>query len=73
MNPIGGALDYAKLAQLHRPTDPAALASQVRELASRGLTERDIGQHLRLDPSAVRSLLASRGDEAAEMHARAWK
>lgn len=73
MKRIGGALRYDQLAQLHRPTDQAALASQVRELSSRGLTERDIGQHLRLDPSAVRKLLALRDDEAAAAHGVAWQ
>ena len=54
---IGGTLDYAKLAQLHRPREEAAMARAVRELAARGLTERDIGQHLGLEAKAVRRLL----------------
>lgn len=57
---IGGRLDYAALAVLHRPRDESAMARAVRELAAQGLTERDIGQHLGLDPTAVRRLLAGR-------------
>jgi hypothetical protein len=55
---IGGSLDYAALARLYRPTDEAAIAQAAHELAAQGLTERDIGQHLGLDPTAVRRLLA---------------
>jgi hypothetical protein len=29
---IGGALDYAKLAELHKPRDDAALAAECRRL-----------------------------------------
>jgi hypothetical protein len=54
---IGGKLDYAALAVLHRPRDESAMARAVRELAARGLTEGDIGQHLGLDPTAVKRLL----------------
>lgn len=42
MTRIGGALDYAKLAQHHRPADPAALAGEIRRQASQGLKPRDI-------------------------------
>ena len=58
---IGGTLNYAALAVLHRPTDESAMARAVRELAARGLTEHDIGQHLGLDPTAVRRLLGADG------------
>ena len=51
------AVDYTRLAERHRPTDEATLRSAVAELAHRGLTERDIGQALRLDPNAVRRLI----------------
>lgn len=67
------ALDYQRLAEQHRPGDETALAREVRKQASAGLTERDIGMALRLDPGAVRRLLAADGNEARELHARAWK
>ena len=54
---IVGTLNYAALAGLHRPREESEMARAVRELAARGLTERDIGQHLGLDPAAVRRLL----------------
>lgn len=69
---ISYQLDYVRLAELHRPTDESALACQVRVLTEQGLTERDIGAALRLDPAEVRRLLASSGSEAAAMHAAAW-
>lgn len=42
MNRIGGILDYAKLAQHHRPAYPAALAEKIRRQASQGLKPQDI-------------------------------
>ncbi|HYM46741.1 MAG TPA: hypothetical protein VES65_11360 [Solirubrobacteraceae bacterium] len=51
------ALDWRARADMHKPTDRAVLAREVNELARRGLTERDIGAHLGLDPSAVRQFL----------------
>lgn len=53
------ALDYRHRAEQHRPTDPVALAREVRRLSTQGLTERDIGQTLRLDPASVRFLLST--------------
>jgi hypothetical protein len=57
MSSIGGILDYRALAELHRPTDEEAVAREARRLRQNGLTERDIGQALQLDPTAVRQLL----------------
>jgi hypothetical protein len=54
---IGGVVDYSVLSQVHRPREEEAMARAVRELAARGLAARDIGEHLRLDPTAVRRLL----------------
>ena len=54
---IGGALDYTRLANLHRPTDPAALAREVRRLANTGLTPRDVAVMLGLAPSVVADML----------------
>lgn len=49
--------DYARRADQHRPTDEATLRAAAVELRSRGLTARDIGQALRIDPTAVHRLL----------------
>jgi Flp pilus assembly protein TadD len=51
------AVDYFHRAQQHRPTDTETLRAAAVELAQRGLTPRDIGAALRLDPTAVRRLL----------------
>ena len=59
---IGGVLDmtaYAQLAQLHRPTDPAALAAEIRRLHRSGLSARDIAAALRLAPDAVINTLGA--------------
>jgi hypothetical protein len=56
---IGGTLDSGRLAALHRPTAEEASGPAFRELAAQGLLERDIAQHLKLDPSAVRRLLVT--------------
>ncbi len=57
MSPTLEVLNYRRLANLHRPTDTNTMRVAVHELASRGLTERDIGAALNLDPAAVRRLL----------------
>jgi hypothetical protein len=57
---IGGTLGmsaYAQLAQLHRPTDPVALAAEIRRLHISGLTARDIAVALRLESDAVNNTL----------------
>ena len=54
---IGGILNYSAISQVHRPRDETAMARAVRDLAAQGLTERDIGQALGLDPTAVRRLI----------------
>lgn len=61
-------LDYAVLAQQHRPSDQSQLAREARQLAARGLTEGDIGSALKLDVAEVRRLLAASASEAAEIH-----
>jgi DNA-binding CsgD family transcriptional regulator len=52
------AIDYTRRAEQHRPTDLNALAREAQRLLRQGLTERDVGAALHLDPSSVRSLLA---------------
>ena len=58
---IGGVLDmaaYAALSQLHRPTDPEALAAEIRRLRATGLRARDISTALRLPHDQVVNVLA---------------
>lgn len=65
---IPGSLDaaaYRGLADLHRPVDENGYAIAVLQLAAQGLRERDIAQHLRLDPGAVRRLLTTHHTENA--------
>jgi ParB-like chromosome segregation protein Spo0J len=57
---IGGVLDYRRLSLLHRPRDEETLRAAAVELGDRGLTERDIGEALGLDPTAVSRLLRVR-------------
>lgn len=57
MRRIGGQLDYARLAQQHRPTDPASMRAAALELRRSGLTVADISTALQLGEAAVRALL----------------
>jgi hypothetical protein len=57
MKTIGGALDYARLALLNRPTDRQALAREVTRLVGTGLTPRDVAQALRIDLADVMTML----------------
>ena len=70
---IGGALDYARLAQLNRPNDPAALAKEVRRLNAQGLTAGDISIALKINLTQVREMIAPSTEEAAQLHAEAWR
>jgi hypothetical protein len=47
------AFDWRLLADMHKPTDPAAIAAEIRRLAATGLKPRDISNTLRLDMGAV--------------------
>jgi hypothetical protein len=65
---VGGTLDmsaYAQLADLNRPTDPIALATEIRRLHASGLTARDIATALRLAPDVVINLLDASADLTA--------
>lgn len=53
MNRIGGALDYARLARLHKPADPAALAAEIQRQHAQGLKPRDIASHLAVHVDVV--------------------
>jgi hypothetical protein len=44
---------YAALAQLHRPTDPAAIDAEIRRLGATGLKPRDIATAMGLAERAV--------------------
>ena len=46
-------LDYAKLAQRHRPAEPAAMGDEIRRQAANGLKPRDIASHLGLHIDVV--------------------
>ncbi len=54
---IDGTLDYRLLAQQHRPTDQAALAAEVRRMASQGLRPRDIAAALGMNVVLVLHIL----------------
>lgn len=54
---IGGTLDYARLADLHRPQHAHDIAPAARQLAAQGLHPRDIAQALRLTVHGVIQLL----------------
>jgi hypothetical protein len=56
------AIDYARRAEQHKPTDERTLRAAAVELSSRGLTPRDVGEALRLDPTAVRRLIGESGE-----------
>jgi len=58
-NRIGGVLDLAALAVLHRPTEPAALRQAALDLVSQGLTVTDAAVVLKLSPPAVAALLGA--------------
>jgi hypothetical protein len=54
---VGGRLTYQALAELHRPSDPAAIAREVRRLHNTGLKARDIAVALRIAPDQVMNML----------------
>ena len=54
---MGVALDYARLSQLHRPTDPGAFAAEIRRLNAEGLKPRDIASHLGMQIDVVLTAL----------------
>lgn len=50
---------YHARANQHRPTDPAALAKEIRRLRATGLTPSDISDALRLTVDQVINALSS--------------
>ena len=66
--PLPGAPYWASLVKpalsrdLHRPADRATLRAAAVELASRGLTARDIAGALHLSEAAVRVLISAPSD-----------
>lgn len=61
---IGGQLDYAALANMYRPSDPAMLAREARHLVALGLTHADVAACLGMSKAAVTQLLTSRQEVA---------
>ena len=71
MNRIGGVLDmralallsgrptYGERANIHRQTDSAQLAAEVRRLHAAGLLPLDISTALHITPDAVANLLTN--------------
>ena len=59
---LGEPNDYRRLAEMNRPKDLDTMRCAVHELRSRGLSERDIGAALQLNPEAVRRLLNTGGE-----------
>lgn len=54
-----GTVDYAALAQLHRPTDHDCLVAEVRRLArEQNLSARDISVALRISLATIHEWLA---------------
>ena len=53
------AADYDRLARIHRPSNPAVLAMEMRRLHANGLTARDIAAALRLDIGQVLEALTA--------------
>ncbi len=53
--------DWGLLAEMHKPTDPAAIAAEIRRLRATGLTPRDIANTLRLGLGAVLDALRTDG------------
>lgn len=62
MRNIGGALDYEKLANLHRPLDANQILAEARRLKAEGHSDYGIAHCLRLDVNAVRRMLGQCGD-----------
>lgn len=54
------------------PLNPSAVRIAIIEMIQRGLTDRDIGSALRIDPVMVRRLIAAEDTQAAAMCAVAW-
>lgn len=73
MRNVGGPLDYATLAQMHRPKTAEALRREVQRLAQNGLTPNDIGSALKMSPASVRELLVATPDEAVRACAEVWQ
>lgn len=56
------AHDYNQRAQANRPSDPTAIAAEVRRLRKDGLKPRDISTALRVGITEVLEALSTNGD-----------
>ncbi len=67
---VHGAELYAALSgrDLHRPTDPSALAAEVRRLHGTGLKPADIAAALRLALPAVQTMLGEPLTDPSRRH-----
>jgi hypothetical protein len=54
---VGGELDWRRMADRHRPTDPRAFKGELRRLAAQGLTARDLSSMFAIDFATVTELL----------------
>ncbi len=57
---------------MREPPSIEALRAAALDMSARGLTPRDIGAALHVDPLAVRRLLAADDESAAALHAATW-
>jgi hypothetical protein len=67
---VGGSLNYAALAQLHRPTSPKAISAEIRRLHADGLKPRDISVALRIDLSQVLQIIGELSADAVPTQQR---
>lgn len=58
----GEAADHAARADRHRPTDPGAIAAEIRRQVATGLRPRDVASAMRLDLAVVLDALRGAGD-----------
>lgn len=59
--PAGSHCAWQMLAEMHRPTDSAAIAAEIRRLRQTGLTVHDVAAALHLGVAAVQQALRDGG------------
>ena len=62
---IGGMVDYQRLADLHRPSNSAQIAMEIRRLKADGLKPRDFAVALRIDVAAVLQVIEEHSSDAS--------
>ena len=58
---IGGVMDYAALARVHKPRTSEAMRAAIHEMAARGMREHEIAVATELAVSEVRRILGPPG------------